>query len=247
MRIGISGVCGKMGGRIAVLASDESGITINAVLERPGAPELGKKLSEVIEVQGVDAVISTDTEMIAGNIDCLIDFTIPAATMAHLEVCKKNSIAMVIGTTGFKKEEEEKIKEAAKIIPIVFSPNMAIGVNVLFSMIAEAARVLNDSFDMKIDETHHVHKKDSPSGTAKMIAKVMEEASGKNIPVEAFREGEVIGNHGIIFDNKYETLEVRHNAKSRDVFAAGAIKAAQFVAGKPPRLYSMRDVLGLTP
>jgi 4-hydroxy-tetrahydrodipicolinate reductase len=111
--------------------------------------------------------------------------------------------------------------------------------------VRETARVLGRDFDIKVDETHHVHKKDSPSGTAKMIARVIKEASGKEVPIEAFREGEVIGNHGIVFDGEFENLEIRHDAKSRDVFAAGALEAAKFVAGKTPGLYSMTDVLGL--
>jgi len=152
----------------------------------------------------------------------------------------------VIGTTGIGAGGEKKIAEAAKEIPIVFSPNMAIGVNVLFNIVAEAARALgNAGFSIKVDETHHVHKKDSPSGTAKMIGRVIKEASGKDAPIKAFREGEVIGNHGIVFESEFETLEVRHDARTRDVFAAGALKAAAFVAGKEIGLYSMADVLGL--
>jgi 4-hydroxy-tetrahydrodipicolinate reductase len=152
---------------------------------------------------------------------------------------------LVIGTTGLDAEAEKAIREAAKTIPIVFSPNMAIGVNLLFNLVREGARVLGKDFRIKIDETHHVHKKDSPSGTAKMIAGIIKEASGVDAPVEAFREGEVIGNHGIVFDGEYEKLEIRHGAKSRDVFAAGAIKAAKFAAKKEAGLYSMADVLGL--
>jgi len=246
MRIGISGVGGRMGGRIAVLASEEKDLTIGAVLEDASSPVIGKKLSKITEHSGPDIVVSMDVEKVCGKIDCLIDFTSPFAALKCLDVCRRKGVAMVIGTTGFTKEEEDKILLGAKKIPIVFSPNMAIGVNVLFSIVESAARVLNDNFDIGIDETHHVHKKDSPSGTAKMIAKVIFDAAGETIPIKAEREGEVVGRHGIVFENKYEKLEIRHNAKSRDVFAAGAIKAAKFVFGKNPGLYSMRDVLGLT-
>jgi len=246
MRIGINGACGKMGRRIAVLALEEKTLTVGAVLENVSSPVIGKKLSEITEDSRLDIVVSSDVEKVCGAIDCLIDFSSPSAALKCLEVCRRKGVAMVIGTTGFTKEEEAIIRRGAKKIPIVFSPNMAIGVNVLFNLVESAARVLNDNFDVEIDETHHVHKKDSPSGTAKMIAKVIFNVTGKTIPVKAERKGEVVGRHGIVFENKYEKLEIRHNAKSRDVFAAGAIKAAKFVFGKNPGLYGMRDVLGLT-
>jgi len=245
MRIGINGIGGKMGKRIAVLAVEEKDVTIRAALEAPSSPLIGKKLSEVIERSSEDIVVSSSLEEVCVDIDCLIDFTSVESSLSCLDVCRKNNISMVIGTTGFTKEEEEKIRIAAREISIVFSPNMAVGVNVLFDIVRRAAHVLNNDFGIKIDETHHVHKKDSPSGTAKMIQRVIEDVTGEMISVKAQREGEVLGNHGIIFENEYEKLELRHNAKSRDVFAAGAIKAAKFVFGKNPGLFSMRDVLGL--
>ena len=151
----------------------------------------------------------------------------------------------MIGTTGFTSEGEEKIREAAKKIPIVFSPNMAAGVNLVFKMVSEVAKVLGKDFLMKIDETHHVHKKDSPSGTAKKIASCISEACGKDPSVEAFREGEVIGDHGVVFDGEYERIEIRHSAKDRDIFASGALRAAKFLKDRPAGLYGMADVLGI--
>lgn len=246
LKIGISGACGKMGKRIAALALKEKDLKVAACLEDAKAPDAGKDYGLVIGEKELGVIVTSDLEKIAKEIDCLIDFTLPLPTLEHVEVCRKNSLAMVIGTTGIDLRGEEKIKEASKEIPIVFSPNMAIGVNVLFKIVSEAARALGSDFTVKVDETHHVHKKDSPSGTAKMIAKVISEASGRETPpIEAFREGEVIGNHGIVFESSYENLEIRHDAKSRDVFAAGALKAAEFIIGKSPGLYSMADVLGL--
>ncbi|MGB2630850.1 MAG: 4-hydroxy-tetrahydrodipicolinate reductase [Candidatus Omnitrophota bacterium] len=238
IRIGISGIAGKMGQRIADLAMKEGDIRIACALEKEGSPMIGNS--------DYGVVVTSEVESACDDIDCLIEFTSPEATLRHVDICVKKKIPMVIGTTGLGPEGENRIAEAAKKIPVVFSPNMAIGVNLLFNLVKEAARVLEKDFEIKIDETHHVHKKDAPSGTAKMIAKVIRESSGVDAPIEAFREGEVIGNHGIIFDGKYEKLEIRHDAKSRDVFAAGAIEAAKFVAGKAPGLYSMADVLGLT-
>ncbi|MBU0683153.1 MAG: 4-hydroxy-tetrahydrodipicolinate reductase, partial [Candidatus Omnitrophica bacterium] len=205
----------------------------------------GKKISDAIGIEGANEIISPDIESLLGKTDCLIEFTLPESTMEHLEICRKKRVPMVIGTTGLKKEEEKKIRSAAMVIPIVFSPNMAVGVNVLFKIVHDTAKILQDDFAVKIDETHHVHKKDSPSGTAKMIAEVIREACGAGVPIEAFRKGEVIGNHCIIFENEFERLEIRHDAKSRDVFAVGALKAAKFVVGKKPGLYTMRDVLGI--
>ncbi len=237
VKIGISGIGGKMGKRIADLASKDKNIEIASALEREGHASLGE------EVYGVK-IVSDPVEASKG-IECLIDFTLPEATLEHIEACLRNKTPMVIGTTGLSPEGEKKIEEASKTIPIVFSPNMAIGVNVLFNIVSDAARALGGKFNIKVDETHHVHKKDSPSGTAKMIGKVIKDASGVDAPIEAFREGEVIGNHGIIFESEYETLEIRHDAKSRDVFAAGALEAAKFIRDKKNGLYNMADVLGL--
>lgn len=245
MRIGISGVCGKMGRRIAALAEDDSDVEVVVGLENETNPDTGKELREVTGAGIPGVKITADAAEACGGMDCLIEFTLPVPTLEHLEACRAKNVPMVIGTTGFDEFGEKKIAEAAVDIPIVFSPNMAVGVNLLFNIVREAARVLGASSSIKVDETHHVHKKDSPSGTAKMIGKVIKEASGIDAPIEAFREGEVIGNHGIVFDGEYEELEIRHNAKTRDVFAAGAITAAKFLAGKAPGLYDMSDVLGL--
>lgn len=246
VNIGISGVCGKMGRRIASLAFKDPSMKIAAALERADSPDAGKDLGTVLGLkEELGVKVATDLAKINGKVDCLIEFTLPGPTLEHLEICRAKGIPMVIGTTGMDAEGESKIKKAAEKIPIVFSPNMAVGVNILFKIVAEAARALTPDFQIKVDETHHVHKKDSPSGTAKMIARVIKESSGVDAPVEAFREGEVVGNHGIIFESEYENLEIRHDAKSRDVFAAGALKAAAFAAGKKAGLYSMADVLGL--
>ncbi len=238
VRIGIAGACGKMGKRIAGLAIKDPDVELVSALEREDHPSIGREEYCV--------KVTADPLGACEGIDCMIDFTLPGPTLEHLEACKKKRVPMVIGATGMNSEEEGKVREAAKTIPIVFTPNMAVGVNLLFKLVREAARILGRDSRIKIDETHHVHKKDSPSGTAKMIAKIIKESSGVETPIEAFREGEVIGNHGIVFDGEFETLEIRHDAKSRDAFAAGAIEAAKYVAGEAPGLYSMADVLGLS-
>ncbi|KJJ85073.1 dihydrodipicolinate reductase [Candidatus Omnitrophus magneticus] len=244
-RIGIFGVCGKMGARIARLALKDKMFSVTACIENKEHQMIGSSLGKFLETTGADITIVDDIKKSnIKEIDCVIDFTLPAGTIEHVAVCEELDIPMVIGTTGFDRDSERKIVTASENIPIVFSPNMATGVNVLFNIVREASRVLGNDFSIKIDETHHIHKKDSPSGTAKMIARNIEDACGKNPYIEVFREGEVIGNHGIIFSNEYETLEIRHDAKSRDVFAAGALKAARFIVNKPAGLYTMADVLG---
>jgi len=245
LKIGICGACGKMGKRIASLALRDPGIEITSALEGAGHPGRGKDLGDVLGAVRMGVEVTDDARKACEAIDCLIDFTLPGPTLEHLAVCAEKKIPVVIGTTGIDRDGELKIKEASSVIPVVFSPNMAVGVNLLFKIIREAAMVLGPDFSVKVDETHHVHKKDSPSGTAKMIARIVKEASGSEPEVEAFREGEVVGNHGVMFDGEFEKLEIRHDAKSRDVFASGALRAAKFLSGKGPGLYSMGDVLGI--
>ena len=245
LKIGICGICGKMGKRIAVLAGNDDEVEVSSALEWEDHPMVGKDMASIVETTDTGVKITNDAEKFVKDSECVIDFTLPDPTLEHLEVCVKNGIPMVIGTTGMTEEGEKKIKEASSRIPIVFAPNMSAGVNLMFKIVKEATKALYGDFTIEVDETHHIHKKDSPSGTAKMIAKVIAEAGAEEIPVEAFREGEVIGNHGVVFESDYETLEIRHNAKTRDVFAAGAIKAAKYVADKAPGMYSMADVLGI--
>jgi 4-hydroxy-tetrahydrodipicolinate reductase len=246
VRIGISGACGKMGLKIAALALKEpEKFKITGAFEWSGSPFIGKDLGEALGTGNLGVIVSSDMDKGLKDVDCLIEFTLPEPTLSHLPIVVKHGVPTVIGTTGIDAAGETAIKDASKTIPIVFSPNMSMGVNTLFKIVSEAARVLGKDFVIKTDETHHVHKKDAPSGTAKMIARVIKESSGVDAPVEVFREGEVVGNHGIIFESPFETLEIRHDAKSRDVFAAGALKGALFLAGKKPGFYTMGDVLGI--
>ncbi|MBU1083833.1 MAG: 4-hydroxy-tetrahydrodipicolinate reductase [Candidatus Omnitrophota bacterium] len=246
MNIGIAGACGKMGKMITRQLFRDPEIKKISAFERGDSPDIGKDMADILgNTERRGTPVLGDLRGIHGTVDCLIDFTFPGPTLEHLSVCVKERIPMVICATGFSKDEEKRIEDAAKVIPIVFSPNMAIGMNLVFKIVKEVAKVLGKDFEITVDETHHIHKKDSPSGTAKMIAKKIEESAGRSVPIEAKREGEVVGNHGIIFDGEYENIEIRHDAKSRDVFAKGAIKAAKFVIGKTPGLYTMADVLGL--
>ncbi|MBD3380411.1 MAG: 4-hydroxy-tetrahydrodipicolinate reductase [Candidatus Omnitrophica bacterium] len=245
VKIGVIGAAGRMGRKITGIIVKDPQSELAAAIERQDCPELGNDMGTLTGAGELGVKVSSDLAGACSRVDCFIDFTLPAPTLEHIPVCVEKGVPMVIGTTGIDEAGKKAISDAAKSIPIVFSPNMSLGVNVLFKIVHEAAKALGPDFSIKIDETHHVHKKDSPSGTAKMIGEVIEKAAGSYPPVEAFREGEVIGNHGIVFESEYETLEIRHDAKAREVFAAGSVKAAKFVAGKAPGLYDMGDVLGL--
>ena len=223
IKICVSGSKGRMGSKIIELSKDD------AQLELAGSFDAGDEPQGPVE-----------------SCDCLIEFTTPEATINNLELCEKSGKAAVIGTTGLSPAQTERVKEAAKKIPVVFSPNMSVGVNLLFKMIADAARVLGPEYNIEIVEAHHIHKKDAPSGTAKEMARIVKAEKGDvDIPIESIREDEIVGEHTITFDSDLDLIEITHSAKSRDILARGALKAAKFVVGKPAGLYTMKDVLGL--
>ena len=179
-----------------------------------------------------------------GNV--IIDFTLPEPTMTHVALAVKTGKPIVIGTTGFTQEQTDTIKQAAKKIPIVLAPNMSIGVNVLWHLIAEASRALGTDFQISISETHHIHKKDKPSGTAKKMAEIVKNFRKAEPQMTSLREGEVIGDHRIVFETGQERLEIAHHAKTRDIFAQGSVTAAKWLIEKPAGLYDMQDVLELS-
>jgi 4-hydroxy-tetrahydrodipicolinate reductase len=244
-KIVICGATGKMGKMIANLALKDKDLKIVGAIDRESIPEFGQDLGDALGTAKIGVNVTSDLAKAAEDADCVIEFTLPEPTLKHLAVCEQAGKPMVIATTGIDEAGNKAIENASKKIPVVYTPNMSIGVNLMFKLLAEAAKVLGKDFSIKGDETHHIHKKDSPSGTAKMMSKVIKDACGKDVVFEAFREGEVVGNHGVIFESGSETLEIRHDAKSREVFASGSIKAAKFLAGKKPGLYKMADVLGL--
>ncbi|MFH0839574.1 MAG: 4-hydroxy-tetrahydrodipicolinate reductase [Candidatus Omnitrophota bacterium] len=224
-KIAIAGSRGKMGKRIIGLAEKDKELTLVAKFD-----------------------VGVPAECEIAKCDILIDFTAPQATMEHVKIAERLKKGVVIGTTGLSKEENEAIQRASKDIPIVMSPNMSVGVNLLFKLCQDAARTLSKDYKVSMREVHHIHKKDSPSGTAKRLAEVValeRKMLAREIPIESIREGEVVGDHKVIFESGDETIELFHSAKSRDTFAAGALEAAKFLAGKKSGLYSMRDVLGI--
>ncbi|MFA6141739.1 MAG: 4-hydroxy-tetrahydrodipicolinate reductase [Candidatus Omnitrophota bacterium] len=223
-KICVSGSSGKMGSRILELAKQD--------------PELS--------ISGEFDVVEENPEQFIEKCDCLIEFTAPQASMEHLALCVKHKKAVVIGTTGFSESDKKQIEDASRNIPIVISPNMSVGVNLLFKMVADAAKVLGKEYGVEIVEAHHVHKKDSPSGTAKEIAHIIKEGRGDTkIPIESVREGEIVGEHTVTFESSVDVVEITHSAKTRDIFAKGALQAAKFAVGKKHGLFNMKDVLAL--
>ena len=223
VKICVSGSEGKMGSRIIDLAKEGSELQVTGEFDIDGNAEAS------IE-----------------PCDCLIEFTTPKATMEHLALCEKLKKAIVIGTTGLSEKELDKIKEASKNIPIVFSPNMSVGVNLLFKLVEEAAKVLGQEYEVNVLEAHHAEKKDAPSGTAKELARIIKNVKGDvEVPIDSVREGEIVGEHTITFESDVDLLEITHSAKTRDIFAKGALKAAKFVAAKKSGLFTMKDVLAL--
>lgn len=222
MKLIVCGAKGRMGSLICQLAEKDKGW---------GG----------VEKVDVDAPL---TGVIAKG-EVIIDFTQPEGTETHLQLALQHKKPIVIGTTGLNEEQHRLIQEASKKIAVVFSPNMAIGVNILFKLTEIATKAFGKEYDIAISETHHVHKKDSPSGTAKALGTLVEKVRGKLPPIQSFREGEVVGEHTIVFGSPREHLALMHRALDRSVFAEGALKAAKWVLNKKPGLYSMADVLGL--
>lgn len=234
IKVAISGCAGRMGSRILELAKKDKRFNVSVLLERSAHPAVGSQIKDVTV---------TDNPEYIKEADVLIEFTTPTATVEHIQVAARYQKKAVIGTTGLSPEQKDIIKEAGKRIPIVFSPNMSLGINLLFRFSGDVARVLGSDYDIEIVESHHRYKKDAPSGTARRLAEILSDASGRNIPVHSLRVGDVVGEHSIVFAGNCETIEIIHRANSRDVFALGALKAAEFITKKSQGLYDMQDVL----
>jgi len=210
-----------MGSRIIALAKQDNALRVS------GAFDVGE-----------------DPEPLIRDCGCLIEFTTPQATVEHVMLCEKLKRPMVIGTTGLSDADIAKIGQASKKIPVVYSPNMSIGVNLLFNLLEDAARVLDAQYKVRIKEAHHIHKKDAPSGTAKELARIIRDIKGlTEVPIESIREGETVGDHTIMFEGPLDTIVLHHSAKTRDIFVRGALEAAKFAAKKTRGLFTMRDVL----
>lgn len=243
----ISGACGRMGQTIGRSALQAPGVTVGGAFEVAGHAMIGHDYGSVLGLSGrlgIPVLDDPKAAMARGNV--VIEFTLPEPTLAHVAAAKTLKKPMVIGTTGFSEAQLSKIRAAAKAIPIVLSPNMSLGVNLLLLLARTAAERLGLDYDVEVIEAHHRHKKDAPSGTAKRLAEVLAEARHqplKTIPVHAVRAGDIVGDHTVLLAGPAERIELTHRAHSREVFARGALVAAQFVIGRRPGLYDMADVL----
>ncbi len=261
INIAINGVCGRMGIRIATLVAEDKDLKLVTALEMKGHQNIGNNLSTIISQGHNDLIIS---DGLNGTPDVLIDFTSPDSTMDRLKDCADKGVAIVIGTTGLDSEQMEQIKKASQTIPCLFSPNMSVGVNLLFNLVESVSKILGNETDIEIIESHHRYKKDAPSGTALKLAEKICSATEREmdevviygrkgltgerpqdqICIHSIRSGDIVGEHTVTFCNAGERLELVHKAQTRDSFALGSIRAAKFLAGKPPGFYNMKDALG---
>lgn len=262
MKIAINGAAGRMGKRIAALAIEAGEFDIVAALDQKGHPDIGRDLGEVAGIGTFGLEISDS--MNDAFPEVMIDFSLPEGTMDALPLCRKKGIAMVIGTTGLTESQQAEVADTASEIPIIHASNYSVGINVLLKVTARVARALGEAYDVEIAETHHRFKKDAPSGTAVSLAKSICDARGVDygetvifgrgghcprnsgeIGMHALRAGDTIGEHQVHFGNLGETVTLSHSAHTRDTFVRGALRAAQWLAGKRPGRYDMADVLGL--
>lgn len=263
-RIGIVGAGGRMGRMLIEATLKDEQLELGAVFDQPGSPMLGRTAGELVGM-ACDVVVTDDLAAGLKNIDCLIDFTRPQGTLLHLELCRKAGVGIVIGTTGIEAEGKAAIAAAAADIPVVFAPNMAVGVNLVFKLLDTAARILNQGYDIEIVEAHHRMKIDAPSGTALRMGEVVADALGRDlkecavygregvtgerdpstIGFATVRGGDIVGDHTVMFCGLGERVEVTHKASSRMPYALGSLRAARFIAGRKNGLFDMQDVLGL--
>lgn len=265
IRIAIVGAAGRMGKTLIQAVQETDGLTLGAATEHPQSNLIGVDAGDLAGVGTLGVNIAGSLGGAIDNFDVLIDFTAPAATMAHLEACRDAGKQMVIGTTGLSEEEKARLDGAAQHIGIVFAPNMSVGVNLCFKLLDLAARVMGDDADIEIIEAHHRHKVDAPSGTALRMGEVVADALGrdlkecavygregqtgerdsKTIGFETIRAGDVVGEHSVWFATPGERVEIVHKASSRMTFASGAARAARWISGQESGRYDMQDVLGL--
>jgi 4-hydroxy-tetrahydrodipicolinate reductase len=257
MKITICGAAGKMGQAIVSVVKTEFDVQIAGALEYDGNKAIGAGDPIIFPVSSLEKFLTES--------DVVIDFTNPESTLKNLEAAKKYDVPVVVGTTGFTEKQREKISEISKNIPIVFSPNMSVGVNILFKLVEAVAKKIPD-YDIEIVELHHNKKKDSPSGTAVKLAEVAASSIDKNINdvvvygrhfsdlarkkeeigILSVRAGDIVGEHTVYFAGSGERIELTHRAHSRDTFATGAVRAAKWlVSSQNPGLYDMFDVLNL--
>ena len=264
IRTVITGVTGRMGTTLLRLARDAEGVELVGATDRKGSAYVGLDAGLALRLGTLGVPVSDSLETALERAQVVIDFTSAEASLAHARLCATRGVALVVGSTGFSGEARAEIGALAQKIPVVMSPNMSVGVNVMIQVAAQLAQVLGSDFDVEVLEAHHRMKKDAPSGTALRLAERIARAMGrtprdlnfarhgqigerpaKEIGVQTLRGGDVVGEHTVYFFGEGERIELTHRATSRDQFARGALRAATWVVNRKPGLYDMADVLGL--
>ena len=264
LRIAVAGAGGRMGRMLIEATLRDAGATLVAAIDCTDSPALGRNVGEIVGLPS-SVVVGSDAEAAIAQADCLIDFTRPEGTLHHLAICRRLGVQMVIGTTGFDAAGKQAIQDAARDIPVVFAPNMAVGVNAVFRLLDVAARILNEGYDIEVIEAHHRHKVDAPSGTALRMGEVVAAALKRDlsecavygreghtgerpatqIGFATVRGGDIVGDHTVLFAGTGERIEITHKSASRMPYASGSLRAARFMRGKAAGLFDMQDVLGL--
>ena len=260
----VAGASGRMGRMLveAILNADDC--TLTGALDVPGSPALGTDPAAFL---GKDSGVRITADLAQGlqGADCLIDFTRPEGTLAHLKVCEQLGVKLVIGTTGFTDAQKTEIADAAQRVAVVMAPNMSVGVNVTLKLLQMAAKAMSTGYDIEIIEAHHRHKVDAPSGTALKMGEVIAEALGRDlkdcavyaregvtgerdpssIGFATIRGGDIVGDHTVLFAGTGERIEVTHKSSSRVTYAQGSLRAVRYLSDQPSGLFDMFDVLGL--
>ena len=264
----VTGAAGRMGSQIVRAVRDSEGFELVGATERSGTAAIGLDAGLAAGLGMLEVQVQDDLDKAvqkAGQVDVVIDFTTAEASVHNAQICAQHKIALVVGSTGFSGEASDAIAATKETIPLVMAPNMSVGVSLMLKIAQELAAGLGAGYDIEVLEMHHRHKVDAPSGTATRLAEVIAEKLGRRpnrdivhtrkgpigerphnqIGVQSLRGGDVVGEHTVFFIGEGERIELTHRAWSRDQFANGAVRAARWLVGKPPGLYSMRDVLGL--
>lgn len=266
MRLIVAGAGGRMGRALVRAIAETDGAVLTGALEAPGSELIGKDAGMLAGLPANGIKLSADLWALSGEADGILDFTVPAATIANVAIAAERGIVHVIGTTGLSASDDAVIKSVTKRAVVVQSGNMSLGVNLLAALVRRVARALDDDFDIEIVEMHHRAKVDAPSGTAYMLGRAAAEGRGIDLEQRSVRSrdghtgprqtgdigfatlrgGTVTGDHSVVFAGPYERVELTHRAEDRMIFARGALKAALWAKDKPPGFYSMADVLGLS-
>lgn len=265
VRIAVTGAAGRMGRMLVSAIDGRDDCRLGAAVERAGSPAVGVEAGTLVGTEALGVTVGDDLAAALADVDVVIDFTTPEASCAHAAAAAAAGRAIVIGTTGLTAEQQAQLDAAAREVPVVWAPNFSVGVNLTLRLLAQAAEVLGDDADVEIVEMHHRHKVDAPSGTALRMGEVLAATLGRDLDAvadhgrsgrtgartrdrigfHALRGGDVVGDHTVVFAADGERLEITHRASDRATFAAGAVRAAVWAAGRPAGRYDMDDVLGL--